>query len=316
MASVSRYGGKWRAQVYVKGVRSSKSFRTRHEAIRWAAGQEDSLRAGPERKTFADLITQYISDVTPKKSGSRHEALRLQAMLSNYPGIAEKRLSDLRASDFAQWRDSRLKEVKGESIRRTVSTLSHAFKLARTEWGWMTNNPLDGFRSPQSSPPRDRLITRQEIRGMLNALGTEKQREVALAFLVALRTGMRAGEILQITPENVDLDKRVVKIRQHKTLKLTGKPRLIPITPKAARVIARIDRFTIQPSSLDTMFRKARERAGLSGFTFHDSRATALTWLARKVDVLTLARISGHSDIALLGRVYYRESAEDIAKRL
>ena len=75
-------------------------------------------------------------------------------------------------------------------------------------------------------------------------------------------------------------------------------------------------RFPVKPQSLDSMFRKARERAGLSGFTFHDSRGTALTWLAKKVDVLTLARISGHSDVALLARVYYRESAQDIAKRL
>lgn len=47
-----------------------------------------------------------------------------------------------------------------------------------------------------------------------------------------------------------------------------------------------------------------------------DSRATALTLLARKVDVMTLARISRHNDLSLLQRVYFRESAEEIAARL
>jgi integrase len=63
------------------------------------------------------------------------------------------------------------------------------------------------------------------------------------------------------------------------------------------------------------MFRKARDQCGLSGFTFHDSRATALTLLSRKVDILTLQRISGHRNINALA-VYYRESSASIAARL
>ena len=73
--------------------------------------------------------------------------------------------------------------------------------------------------------------------------------------------------------------------------------------------------FTLTDASRDTLFRKARTKAGLTGFTFHDARALALTRLAKKVDVLTLARIAGHRNLKSL-MVYYRESAEDIAKRL
>ena len=72
----------------------------------------------------------------------------------------------------------------------------------------------------------------------------------------------------------------------------------------------------IAKADADALFRKARARAGLSGFTFHDSRATALTRLSRQVDVMTLARISGHRDLALLLRVYYRETPAQIAARL
>jgi integrase len=72
----------------------------------------------------------------------------------------------------------------------------------------------------------------------------------------------------------------------------------------------------VESGSMDALFRKARDRAGIHGLHFHDSRAEALTRLARKVDVLTLAKISGHRDINLLSRVYYRETAEQIAPRL
>ena len=70
------------------------------------------------------------------------------------------------------------------------------------------------------------------------------------------------------------------------------------------------------PNEASTLFSRLCKRAQVDGLTFHDSRATALTLLSRKVDVMTLARISRHNDLTLLQRVYYRESAEEIAARL
>jgi integrase len=73
--------------------------------------------------------------------------------------------------------------------------------------------------------------------------------------------------------------------------------------------------FPVAAASLDVLFRRARDRASVHDATFHDSRATAATRLARRVDMLTLARILGHRDPKSL-MVYYRESASDIAARL
>jgi hypothetical protein len=54
----------------------------------------------------------------------------------------------------------------------------------------------------------------------------------------------------------------------------------------------------------------------IKGLEFRDSRATALTLMARKMDILTLARISRHKNLDLLRSTYYRETAEEIAARL
>ncbi|MDV7398319.1 hypothetical protein RZS08_43345, partial [Arthrospira platensis SPKY1] len=64
------------------------------------------------------------------------------------------------------------------------------------------------------------------------------------------------------------------------------------------------------------LFSKLVKQLMLGDLHFHDARATALTLLARRVDVLTLARISRHKDLSLLMRVYYRDTPEEIAKRL
>ena len=63
-------------------------------------------------------------------------------------------------------------------------------------------------------------------------------------------------------------------------------------------------------------WRKIKRRALCDDIHFHDSRATALTRLSQRLDVMQLARMSGHRDIKILYAVYYRETAEAIARLL
>jgi len=99
--------------------------------------------------------------------------------------------------------------------------------------------------------------------------------------------------------------------------------RFVPFTKKALRLLRLLDTwakaaerdafFTISSASLDTLFRKVRDRLLIENLHFHDSRAAALTRLSKKMDVFRLSKISGHKDLNQLIEAYYRETAEDIA---
>ncbi|MEW6314614.1 MAG: site-specific integrase [Pseudomonadota bacterium] len=176
-------------------------------------------------------------------------------------------------------------------------------------------------------PPvaRDRRISENEIERLLFALGYDYANppvtataRVGAALLFAIETAMRAGEICGLTRDRIDLDARVATLPMTKN----GSARKVPLSAEALRLLRQVmaahddDRaFAITTQQIDALFRKAKSRAMIADLHFHDSRAEALTRLARKVDVLTLARISGHRDLKML-MVYYRESAEDIARKL
>ena len=104
---------------------------------------------------------------------------------------------------------------------------------------------------------------------------------------------MRLKECLQ-SPEHFDPRTRTVRLDDTKT----GK-RVIPVGAIAAKLLTRPP-FTVGANEASTLFAKLTKRLMIDGPTFHDARATALTHLARRVDVLTLAKVSGHKDIALL----------------
>ncbi|MEO9823110.1 MAG: site-specific integrase [Yoonia sp.] len=126
---------------------------------------------------------------------------------------------------------------------------------------------------------------------------------------------MRAGKIVGLRPIDVDTAKRVAHLPETKT----GTSRNVPLSKEAIRLLSLLPEndpvFGLTSASLSTPWRKLRDRAGVSGLTFHDSRASAITRLSKKVDVLDLARIVGHKNIAEL-MTYYRDSPEEIASRL
>ena len=314
----------WRVEVARRGVRRSAIYPTKAAAHAWGVQQEADILASDTgaypRRTFADALDEYVAKISAKKAGERSERLRAEALKRNFPVLVGKQLSALTATDMAAWRDARLAVVSKGSVQREIAFLSHVFTKARTEWKWMGESPFVGVQPPGDNPPRDRIPTMSEVRRILRWLGyitgeqpRSKQAEVAFAFLLSLRTGMRAGEVLQLGPKTVQGNVATVT---HKMQYKTGKPRRVPLSRHAVRLLRGFPGFTVSSGSLDALFRKARDALLIHDLHFHDARASALTRFSRKVDVLTLARISGHKDLKILLAVYYRVSAEDIGAKL
>lgn len=71
----------------------------------------------------------------------------------------------------------------------------------------------------------------------------------------------------------------------------------------------------IKSTTLSRLFLWYRLAAGLHGFTFHDTRHTAATWLAKKLDVLTLCKMFGWKN-QKQAMTYFNPTGADIADRL
>jgi integrase len=305
--------------------RKSKTCRTKAEANMWIAEIEKNLINGKHNstpdKTFGELMEKYRNEISPTKRGGEWEARRIRKLSED--NISHIKLEELNQTHFAVWRDRRLKEVTTATVLRDWNLVSHALNVAVKEWKWLLENPLKGVRKPNQPQARERRITEDEIDRLLLALGYDYTStpktvtsRVGAAMLFAIETAMRAGEIVSLNWDNVDLDKRVAKLPMTKN----AFARDVPLSAEAIRIInqVRMDTeylFNLRTSQIDSLFRKAKKRSLIDDLHFHDTRAEAITRLAKKVDILTLARISGHRDMRML-QIYYRESTEDIAKRI
>jgi integrase len=326
MASIQKRARGWFAQVRRAGVSKSASFSTKAEAVAWATAVEAEILAGARgvvpNKSFGDLLERYRDEVSCTKRGERWERMRIGLMLRD--PIAAVKLADMSAADFAAWRDRRLRQVSAASVLRERNLLSHAVNTAVRDWGWLKSNVLKDVRMPADAPPRDRTLTEDEIERLLFALGYDRDEapvtisaRVGAAMLFAIETGMRAGEIAGLSWADINLEKRTARVRGGKT---ASAKRAVPLSAEALRLLRQIPRdtgsvFGLASGQIDALFRKAKARAMIPDLHFHDTRHTAITRLARKLDVLDLARMIGHRDLRML-MVYYNAKAEDIAGRL
>jgi integrase len=314
---VRRYGDKWRVEVERHGHRATKLADTKADAQKWGHEKEMELDAlkGSKGKTFGAAVAYYLKTVSPKKVDAVEWERRRFASMEAFFGPT-KPLAKIGSAELAQWRDKRLETVSGATVLREVNLLRNLFKKARDEWKWISHEPFKGVELPQDSDDREHVWRWQQIRRVLRycQAGGPKQQEVGRAFHIALRTAMRLAEVL-----SAELSGNVAILRRTKTT-TPGKPVKVPLTRHGIRLLSGPP-FTVGANEASVLFSQVcqacgvRER-GKDGATFHDARATALTLLARKVDVLTLSRISRHRDINVLQRKYYRESAEEIAARL
>lgn len=329
MSYIRKRGARWRAEIQRGDVRLSETFATKAAAAAWALREEAAIEAGRAgkypAKTLADALDRYERDVSAHKRGARWESLRLDLFRRGWPALCGRVLHTITTADLVEWRDERMRQVSAASVLREIALLRNVWTTAAREWLWCPEpTPWRALKMPAGPVPRDRRMGWREIRQIVRWLGYRTGRPpsttmeaVAWALLLSLRTGMRAGEVLQLSAETVDLERRVAVLKTHKTVERDG-ARRVPLTRHAVRLLTVLGGKALQVSSasLDALFRKARDSLLIQDLHFHDARAEALTILARRVDVMTLARISGHRDIRILQRTYYRETAEQIAARL
>jgi integrase len=209
--------------------------------------------------------------------------------------------------------------VKPATINRELACMKKAFNLAMKEWQWCRENPVSRIAMEREHNARDRWLTVTEEKTLLLACGPW----LSDVVVFAIGTGMRMGEILELTWRGVDFDRRTVMVFRSKN----GERRTIPASDRVLDVLK--ERFKTRP--LDTefvfwsksqtrlegghlrrAFRLALSKAKIEDFHFHDLRHTFATRLAQQgVDLYTIQRLLGHKSPHMTQR-YAHHSPESL----
>ena len=328
MATIEERNGKYRAKVRMNGTSKSATFASKRDAIDWARRQEakalDGVSGSQHRlMTFGEVLERYNEEVTPTKRGAREEGYRIGRLLKE--PISSITLNNLTSLDFSEWRDNRLTEVSADSVNRELSTLSAVCNKAMKDWGLLNENYCHKISKPKGAKARDRRISDKEIEALCLHLGYQEELEVktisqrvAVAILFSIETAMRSGEVCNLTWNHVHFDKRTAHLDETKN----GSSRDVPLSRRAMALLEKlrglddVSVFDLSNATRDSLFRRARDSAGIENLHFHDTRREALSRMAGKFSAHELAKISGHKDVNILINTYYKADIEEFASRL
>lgn len=321
VGTMRQIGGRWRAEVMVNGKRASRRFDTKTEAKAWIAATETDLRQPGHVQAAAmsggELFDRFVAENGRRQHIDR-ETKRL-AFFKTDPAFA-KQIGTITSADMAGWRDRRLNVVTAGTVLREWNLLSAVFGWA-VEHGLLVSNPLSAIKRPAEPPARDYLITDRDIELIGLTVGwpvvpKSASESVVWAFMFAIETAMRRGEILAL--EWSDIGERTATVRGEDAGGSKSGKRVVPLSFAAITLLDMVRHLPkpcpIASSTADTLWRRLRDRAGVD-FHFHDSRHLAITRLSRRLDMLALARMVGHRNPSQL-LTYYNPDPADLAARL
>jgi integrase len=329
MATIVKRGSlQWQVKIRRKGYPvSTTTFNTKKEAEQWAVTTESEMGRGDfqdrreaEDTTLHQALERYEKEITPDKKGKEIEEWRIRSWKSD--ALAKRSLASLRSSDFAKWRDDRLKTVKPATCRNDLALISHLFTIAVKEWGIAVQNPIKSIRLPVVNNARERIFDGDEEDRLITALessgaGLRSNIWMKPLMLIAIETAMRQSELLKIEWSDVNLDTCVIRLHETKN----GTKRDVPLSTRAVRILSELPRgqggkvFPTTSSAVKQAFSRACARAQIIDFHFHDLRHVATSRLAVKLQLNELMKVTGHKDTRMLSR-YYHPRAEDLAKKL
>ena len=274
-------------------------------------------------KTIANLAEAYLErHAKLHKKTWRDDQRRINAhILPRWKGV---QINSIKREDIAMLHHTIGKDAPYEA-NRTLALLSKMFEMA-IRWGFLPENSvnpaqrIDKFKEAK----RDRWITPAELPRLAKSIDKEPNVFIKHAFWLYLLTGARKSELLQTKWNDIDFDRKELRLSNTKS----GKTHYIPLSTEAISLLRKIPKLADNPYlfpgarkgkplvNISKAWFRIRKAAKLEDVRVHDLRRTVGSWLAQSGNSLHLiGKILNHSN-ASTTQVYARLSEDNSRQAL
>jgi integrase len=315
----------YQAIVKVQGYPDQvKTFRTLKEADKWETKTKAEMHAGTFRddkdfrnKTLIDAIERFEKEIlTPETKNLKtilghlrywKTELGKHALRRLHPDLINKKIHELSQGKVL---------YKGDRAPATVNryraTLSSVFTVAYQEWMWIDESPMKRVRKLKEPRGRIRYLSYEERDRLLPVCLESKNRLLYPIVIIALSTGMRRGEILNLKWSDIDLENDKAVLHNTKN----GERRVVALKRKALEELKKLylensrnslyafpNKWGTGPLAFKSSWENAVRNASIEDFHFHDLRHTAASYMAMSgASLLEIAEFLGHKCLSMVRR--------------
>lgn len=338
VAYIRKRGNKWSFTVNagidpVTGKRKQitrSGFASEKEAIRAAAKLEQELEAGriASTPTLQEFATMYFETNVKNQVDDNTYVLQWHLMKQFVlPKLGKYKLDKITPFQLEKfYRDLLDEGVNRGTVKMISMVINKTFRTAQ-KWNYIIFNVTQHVKSPAYNPPKMKIWTAEEVKKFIE--GTKGTR-FHIAYVLALTTGMRMGEILGLMWEDIDFERKELRvIRSLQYNRVNGIILKKPKTDYSQRTIALPD-STVEallehkqqqlpgvpmvveylakhpyPQDVYHEFQRQIKRLEMPKIRFHDLRHTHATLLLQMgVNPKVVAERLGHANIQVTLNTY------------
>lgn len=266
----------------------------------------------PETRKSGEIkFEDFTEDYLERHCKSKHKSLKndIYHIIELKKHFAGKSLREITPKMIENWRSLRLETVKPATVNRGLAFLKSMYNRA-IEWEEINTSPMKKVKLDKEPKGRCNFLEKEEIPKLLDNCA-EHLRAIVL---VAINTGMRRTEILNLKWRDVDFRRDLINLFDTKN----GETREVPMNEVVKKILIGIpkhpespyifchhgDKFDGKPyKDVKKSFFTALKKAGIIRevkFRFHDLRHTAASHLVMNgVDLKTVQEILGHKSFEM-----------------
>ena len=343
MASIEKRvgikGTTYTARVRYKGHKFTETFKSKTKAKKWAERKEKEIDDGmaptaeATKQTVGDVIDIYVEDkLDESHDGYQKLKNQLEVWREN---IGHMKLCEVTPATICRIRRiiQNVKTNRGDrrsnaTVNRYMSALSGAFTHAVKELNWLTVNPVTQVRRLPENPPPIRFLDKEtELPKLTEACAKSSNPKLLPLFMMAICLGLRAFALLWLHRDEVNLEKRTIRIPVERSK--NGRAFTLGISDVLYPYVKYLvdnchpESGLLFPDKKDPFKRMcyrvdwalALELAGITNYRFHDNRHTCGSYLAMAGHTLTeIAELLNHKTLEMANR--YSHLADEYREKL
>jgi integrase len=314
----------WYVQIATRQVKLCPGPKTTAtEKVAWAAfhalmAEASAPKAAAESPrspglTLAVLFEKYLEWCQKHRAARTYAgyAWHLQAFCDHLKTARTLPALDLKPYHVVEWLDAH--PAWGPTYRRNATgAVQRAFNWAE-ELGYVAANPVRKIKKPAAGR-REQVITPDEFAAILSSYQPGDPFRDLLEF--SWETGCRPQEVKRVEARHVDVATHRV-VFPPKEAKGKKKFRVILTTPRAEEILTRLlsrakggsvfrnaDGLAWTTSAVNCRFCRLKGKLGTKYALYSIRHGFATRKLEAGLDSITVAALMGHSDSAMLNRVY------------
>lgn len=269
----------------------------------------EEKKANRAEQKLGDLFIEFMERYSKKEKKSWvYDQREIPKFYSDW---FKRRLSDIKKTEI-QRRHEKIRDENGlYQANRCLERIRAMYNKA-IEWGWKGDNPTSGIKKFKEIK-RDRFLQPNEAKDFFESLKLEENIIIRNYFYMALFTGARKTNVLEMRWEQIDMKSALWRIPDTKN----GEPVVVPLISYAMELLNSMPRISewVFPNSKSKSghiedpkraWNRILCRANIENLRIHDIRRTMGSWEALTgASMLVIGKSLGHKSTSAT-QVYAR----------